>query len=423
MSKPRGLSVCMIVKNESANLADALPCIRPFADEIVIVDTGSTDDTRDVAARFTSRIFDFRWIDDFAAARNFAMSKATGSYHLWLDADDRVGPEHGDRINALKSCFDGRKAFYFILQNVQGDSPRSSCLQLRCTPLIPGIRFEGRIHEQLFPSAVNAGLELANTDIVVRHLGYTDKEATIAKARRNLAILEKERADGGDHGGLYFFLAMTHAPLGNREEARHCMEAALERFEKENRRHHLIPEGYLFLAGLHLQMDDAHGCLSSLIKAQNLVDGNPSHNYQIGVFYQKLGKHVEAVESFRRVLGRKPSPDYFPRHPLPNEGEILLHMAYSFYCLNRREDVLKLVNASVRHGCSPGKSWEWLGEKAFELKNPGLAQLAYETAARFIDLKPKSLADLASIYKLRGLAEKSAECLKRALAASKNPGP
>jgi tetratricopeptide (TPR) repeat protein len=416
MSKLCGLSVCMIVKNESGNLADALSCIKPFADEIVVVDTGSTDNTKQIAAQFTPNVFDFEWVDDFAAARNFAMSRASGSYHLWLDADDRVSPENGQYINSLKSHFDGRKAFYFILQNHKVDSLPSSCLQLRCTPLIPGVRFESRIHEQLFPSAVRAGLDLVNTNIVVRHLGYMDEETMIAKARRNLAILERERAEGGDHSGLYFFLALTHAPLGNKEEALHCMEAALERLAKENQNHHLIPEGYLFLANLSFQMKDAGRCLSSLLKAQSIADGNPGQNFRIGILYQKLGKHMEAVQAFRKTCGRKHSPDYFPSQALPAESERLLYMAYSLYCMNRRQEVLDLVNASAAKGCSPGKSWEWLGAKAFEFKNIGLALVALETAGRFIDLKPQSWANLALIYRLRGLSNKSEECLKKARA-------
>ena len=204
MAKSPGLSVCMIVKNESANLAESLADIRSFADEILVVDTGSIDNTREIAAQFTPHVFDFEWIDDFAAARNFAMSKARKSYHLWLDADDRIDPKMQGHINSLKSQFNGKKAFYFVLENHQTHSSPSRCNQLRCTPLIPGIEFESRIHEQLFPSAVRMGLHLVITDIVIRHMGYMDDETKFAKARRNLAILKKEVEQGGDHGGTLF---------------------------------------------------------------------------------------------------------------------------------------------------------------------------------------------------------------------------
>ena len=84
------ISLCMIVKNEEDVLARCLDFAINFADEIIIVDTGSTDRTKEIAALYTDQVYDFEWIDDFAAARNFAFSKATMEYCMWLDADDMV---------------------------------------------------------------------------------------------------------------------------------------------------------------------------------------------------------------------------------------------------------------------------------------------------------------------------------------------
>ncbi len=411
-----GLSVCMIVKNESDNLGDALASFTPFADEIIVVDTGSSDNTKEIASRFTPNIYDFKWIDDFAAARNFAMSKATRSYQLWLDADDRISPENGNHINSLKQLFNGKKGFYFLLENHQADAPSSFCQQLRCIPLRPDLLFEGRIHEQIFPSAVRSGLELITTDIVIRHVGYMTEEIRFAKAKRNLEILERERAAGKDHGGLYFFLALTHAPMGNREEAISCMEAALERFEKEHYNHHLIPEGYLFLARTSFENNEPDKCLRWLTKAASVAVASPLHNFQIGIIYQRLGKHLEALNSFRRVSGKEYVPGLFPTQPLPNLTEILLHMAYSCYCMNDRPGALKLIQASAGEGGDTGKSWEWIATKAFAFRNIGLAQLAFETALRFGDLEPRSWEHLASLYQDRGFSDKSEECLLKASA-------
>ena len=77
------LSVCMIVKNEEKNITDCLDSIKDVADEIIIVDTGSTDKTKEVVSQYNTQIFDFKWIDDFSAARNFSLSKATGDFILW----------------------------------------------------------------------------------------------------------------------------------------------------------------------------------------------------------------------------------------------------------------------------------------------------------------------------------------------------
>ncbi len=423
MQQSPGLSVCMIVKNESANLADALACFSPFADEIIVVDTGSIDNTKEIAARFGSRIYDFEWTEDFSAARNFAMSKAGKSYQLWVDADDRITPENQSHIESLKSHFDGRKAFYFILQNVQTNVPPSSCLQLRCTPVTADMRFEGRIHEQIFPSALRAGLELVNTDIVVNHYGYLTEEIRTAKARRNLAIMERERAEGRDDGALHFFLALIYAPLGKPEEAIRSMADALERFEKENYNHHLISEGYLFLARVSFEIEERDRCIRYLAMAKSLVGGNPLHNFNMGIIYQKLGNHREAIEVLREVPGKPYVPSLFPTRPLPNPSELLLHMAYSFYCINDRQNALKLVNASAPQGPELGRSWEWLGTKAFLFKNMELATAAFETAIRFGALEPASWGRLGAAYKLRGFSEKAQECIMRAGAGSPQPAP
>ena len=84
------ISLCMIVKNEEETLSKCLNSIKEIVDEIIIVDTGSTDKTKKIAYSFTDKVYDFEWIHDFAAARNFAFSKATKDYQLWLDADDII---------------------------------------------------------------------------------------------------------------------------------------------------------------------------------------------------------------------------------------------------------------------------------------------------------------------------------------------
>ena len=82
------ISLCMIVRDEEAVLERCLESIADIVDEIVIVDTGSVDNTKNIAEKFTDQVFDFTWIDDFSAARNFAFSKGQGDYLMWMDADD-----------------------------------------------------------------------------------------------------------------------------------------------------------------------------------------------------------------------------------------------------------------------------------------------------------------------------------------------
>lgn len=92
------ISLCMIVRDEAAVLERCLQSVAHLVDEIIIVDTGSVDETKTIAAAFTPHLYDFPWQDDFSAARNFAFSKGTGDYLFWMDADDVLPPESQQRF-------------------------------------------------------------------------------------------------------------------------------------------------------------------------------------------------------------------------------------------------------------------------------------------------------------------------------------
>ncbi len=98
------ISLCMIVKNEEKILARCLDSVAELMDEIIIVDTGSADATKEIAARYTDKIYDFTWVDDFSAARNFAFSKASGEYIYSADADEVISPENREKFRALKEA-------------------------------------------------------------------------------------------------------------------------------------------------------------------------------------------------------------------------------------------------------------------------------------------------------------------------------
>jgi glycosyltransferase involved in cell wall biosynthesis len=100
------ISLCMIVKNEERYLDRCLSSIADLVDEIIIVDTGSKDNTKAIAARHAARIFDFPWIYDFAAARNYAFDQASMQYQMWLDADDVIKDADRERFKALKATLD-----------------------------------------------------------------------------------------------------------------------------------------------------------------------------------------------------------------------------------------------------------------------------------------------------------------------------
>ncbi len=187
------VSLCMIVKNEEANLANCLRSVGDFPAEIIVVDTGSTDRTVEIAESFGAKVFHFDWIDDFAAARNESLRHATGDWIFWLDADDRVPPRS---LVQLKQAVASGRADAFrcrMVSPLNGDTPAVNvALYTLLFRNYRGVQFEGAIHETPTDSAVRQGLTLANTNITIEHHGYTGDAAQLRqKAERNARILRR----------------------------------------------------------------------------------------------------------------------------------------------------------------------------------------------------------------------------------------
>ncbi|MEG2929409.1 MAG: glycosyltransferase family 2 protein [Oscillospiraceae bacterium] len=164
------ISVCMIVRNEQAVLARCLDCVKHFADELIIVDTGSSDKTKEIAGQYTDYVYDFLWVDDFAAARNYSYSFATGDYIMWVDADDVIDKNNADKINRLKTSLTTDIVMVYMLYDIPengGCSMRQRLVSRSCNPV-----WVGALHE-VIPLQGN----YLDTDIVFHHQKIEDKNA------------------------------------------------------------------------------------------------------------------------------------------------------------------------------------------------------------------------------------------------------
>ncbi|MFD0670319.1 glycosyltransferase [Cohnella sp. GCM10027633] len=193
------ISLCMIVKNEEDSLPRCLKSVEGVADEIVIVDTGSTDRTKEIAAGFGAVVRDFVWIDHFAAARNYAFSLATKQYQLWLDADDVFEAPDREKLLALKRTLNPAVDSVTMLYNLAFDAegkPSSSLRRNRLVRRDRKFQWIGPVHEYL---AVGGNVQ--HSDIAVTHRkerAYTD---------RNLRIYRKREQAGEEFSprDLYYF--------------------------------------------------------------------------------------------------------------------------------------------------------------------------------------------------------------------------
>jgi glycosyltransferase involved in cell wall biosynthesis len=217
------LSLCMIVKDEEAMLGRCLEAVRPAVDEIVVVDTGSTDATVQIAESFGARVLHHPWSGDFSAARNASFEAATGDWVMYLDADEVLIADDVQRLRAL-TARTWREAFYLVETNHTGDLEDGTAIThdaLRVFRNRPEYRFDGRIHEQIahrLPSYLPERLE--RTTVRVEHYGYLGAvRGAKDKVNRNLELLERQVADGADTPFLHFNLGSEHLACGDAQRA------------------------------------------------------------------------------------------------------------------------------------------------------------------------------------------------------------
>ncbi|HVX11705.1 MAG TPA: glycosyltransferase [Pirellulales bacterium] len=212
------VSLNMIVRDEEANLPACLDGIADLVDEMVIVDTGSTDETKAIAHRYGARVFDFPWRDHFAAARNEALERASGDWVFWLDADDRLDEEERRKLRALFNTLRDELAVWLLqcISPSAGDQAAMTVLeQGRLFRHDPRVRWQYRVHEQIVPAIERLGGATYRSDIVVRHVGYSDALQRRAKLQRDLRLLALDNADQPDDPLTLFHLGWTHSLLGD----------------------------------------------------------------------------------------------------------------------------------------------------------------------------------------------------------------
>jgi tetratricopeptide (TPR) repeat protein len=235
------LSLCMIVKDEEEMLPRTLEAIGPAVDEIVVVDTGSSDRTVEIAESFGAKVLHHEWTGDFAAARNVSIDAATGDWIVWLDADEVLVAEDAPALRELTGQT-WREAFYLVETNFTGDIEDGTAVThnaLRVFRNRPEYRFEGRLHEQFAHNLPGyLGERVAHTQVRVEHYGYLgvvrDKKD---KARRNLELLERQSAEGLDTAYHKFNLGSEYLALGEWERACDLLVQSWEEMEDDPRRH------------------------------------------------------------------------------------------------------------------------------------------------------------------------------------------
>ncbi len=279
------ISLCMIVKDEESVLARCLSAAAAFADEIVLVDTGSSDGTKEVARRFTDNIYDFAWTDDFSEARNFSFSKATGDYLFWLDADDVIEPQEQKKASALRAMLESDRPDVVMCNYRTGGLVYA---RERFLKNVPEAKWRGHVHECI----VRFG-KAAHCDLTVTHLP-TERD----RGRRNLDIYlkwaEKERLESRD---LFYF---------GRELYYHKLYpqavATLEEMLAGDGWYVNKIEACKVLAACRRETGDNNAALESLFRSFLYGEPRASVLYEIGCLFKEQKNYPVAVYWFEAAL-------------------------------------------------------------------------------------------------------------------------
>ncbi|MEG3858912.1 glycosyltransferase family 2 protein [Microcoleus sp. herbarium12] len=320
-SKPF-LSLCTIAKNESENLARCLASVQPYADEIIVVDTGSEDGTPEIASQYGAKVGYFQWCDDFAAARNYALSLVTGEWILVLDADEELVVRSADFRETLKSQ---PEALAYSISRTEA-SHQAAMTPLNMTRLfrnLPEMRYFGRFHEQIqYQNRSFRDSEVSSLDSIrVLHHANSHQQVATKVVNRNIPILEIARQEEGFSLMLLYSLAGMYGAAGEDEKARDCWEEALERLVP-----HLIdgnpPEEFGFipslvftLAGRSLQNRDYETTMLLCQRGLEWCPNYPPLNYIAGMTLINIGFPLGAVAYFQNCLKLGKDSSYYKGEP------------------------------------------------------------------------------------------------------------
>jgi glycosyltransferase involved in cell wall biosynthesis/thioredoxin-like negative regulator of GroEL len=323
------VSLCMIVKDEEAMLPRSLAAVAEFVDELIVVDTGSSDRTIEIAESFGARILHHVWDGDFSAARNVGLDAATSDWLMYLDADEVLVDGEGERLRELLG-HTWREAIFFTEVNHVGELEDGASVAHNALRLFrnrPEYRFEGRVHEQFAHKLPSLPERVEYTQVRIEHFGYLGavRDAK-GKSNRNLKLLERQVADGVDTPFLHFNLGSERAAAGDVAGSLVHLSRAWDQLTTDPDR---LSYGYFPSLG------------SRLVKALNAN-----------------GRHDEAIAQADVVLGL-----------LPGFTDVVLEQAMAHRSKGAAEQAIAHFERCLEMGDAPSRYSATVGAGTFHARN------------------------------------------------------
>jgi glycosyltransferase involved in cell wall biosynthesis/tetratricopeptide (TPR) repeat protein len=310
-SAPARVSLTMIVKNEEANLGPCLESIHHLVQEMVVVDTGSTDKTKEIATSFGAKVVDFPWVDSFAAARNVALEHATGDYAFWLDADDRVSPDNQEKLRNLFATLRHNELVGYAMKCCCLPDPQSKTSTIvdhvRLFPLRPEIRWSYRVHEQILPAFRGTGGGVRWSDVVIQHTGYVDITLRRRKLERDLRLLEMENQEHPDDPFTLFNLGSVFLELNKPEAALPCLERSLDKSAVTDS---IVRKLFALISSAHRALGNHQAALQVCIRGRQYYPMDVELLFREAVLRRQARDLLGAAKCLERLLA-EPEEEHF----------------------------------------------------------------------------------------------------------------
>ncbi len=310
------ISLCMIVKDEEQNIRRCIESARSHVYEMVIIDAGSQDGTRGICESLGAKVYNFDWSDDFSAARNFGLKKASGDWILWMDADEELCMLD---FAALQNMLEVQNPDLVCtrLLHYCGDKPADAYNSYRSTGFRLfkngiGLRFVGPIHEQLDISSLIETVQMEPTPFFyIGHYGYM-QSAQAYKAQRNMEALVRQREREPDNAWLEYHMAAELYRLGELEQALQTVNEVILEFVQKG----VVPPSlaYKLKYDILVEQKKFEEAYPAIEKALSLYPDYVDLHYYKGKILYGLGRYDEATRAFiyALVLGES-DPRYLIR--------------------------------------------------------------------------------------------------------------
>ena len=300
--KKTTLSLCMIVKNEEKYIAKSIDSVKNIVNEIVIVDTGSTDSTLEILKNYNVKLYNYKWENDFASARNFAINKVKSDWILFLDADEILDEASKDNlINYInRTNLDG---CHFIVYNYRSENQNDFTIHyaFRLFRNNRGYYYKGKIHEQIYNEKYkNITSKFSNEDIILHHYGYSVEvlEKKDKRSRNIPILLDALKENPEDSFNLF--------NLGNEYLAQNDVNTALHHYELSYSNFDLTKHYSIHLL---YRMAVCYQYIKKYDKAMRFVEEGLQHfspnvdfEYLKGCLFLDTKRYTLAIDSFNTCL-------------------------------------------------------------------------------------------------------------------------